>query len=62
MSTFSLFKAKKKKSLYLINGIGSGKLLHEIHEILKYKKEVKSFVNQYHPNFGHGATEIYFRY
>src|SRR5690348_7309333 len=49
-------------NLTVIHGIGKGKLKEEIHEILKNKKEVKSFVNQYHPNFGYGATEIFFQY
>lgn len=49
-------------SLTVIHGIGSGKLRDEIHDLLKTKKEVKSFVNQYNPNFGYGATEIYFAY
>ena len=48
--------------LIVIHGIGSGKLRDEIHDILRLKKEVKSFVNQYHPSFGYGATEIYFDY
>ena len=49
-------------SLVVVHGIGSGKLRDEIHEILRLKKEVKSFVNQYHPLYGYGATEIYFQY
>ncbi len=49
-------------NLTIIHGIGTGKLKDEIHEILKNKREVKSFVNQYNPNFGYGATEIYFQY
>lgn len=49
-------------SLVVIHGIGEGRLKNEIHEILRLKKEVKSFVNQYHPNFGYGATEIFFQY
>lgn len=48
-------------SLIIIHGIGKGKLKEEIHEILKAKKEVKSFINQYHPKFGYGATEIFFK-
>ena len=48
-------------SMIVIHGIGSGKLKEEIHEILKYKRDVKSFVNQYDPRFGYGATEIYFK-
>jgi len=48
-------------SMIVIHGIGSGKLKEEIHELLKYKKDVKSFVNQYDPRFGYGATEVYFK-
>lgn len=48
--------------LIVIHGVGSGKLRNEIHERLRTKKEVRSFVNQYHPDFGFGATEIYFQY
>lgn len=47
--------------LIVIHGVGSGKLRDEIHDLLRLKKEVKSFVNQFHPNFGFGATEIYFK-
>lgn len=49
-------------SLIVIHGVGEGKLRDEIHDILRLKKEVKSFVNQYHPSFGYGATEIFFQY
>jgi hypothetical protein len=48
-------------SMIVIHGIGSGKLKDEIHEALKYRRDVKSFVNQYDPRFGYGATEIYFK-
>ncbi|HRN73514.1 MAG TPA: Smr/MutS family protein [Ginsengibacter sp.] len=54
-------KAMQPK-LIVIHGVGSGKLRQEIHERLKTKSEVKSFTNQYHPNFGFGATEIYLQY
>jgi len=49
-------------SLIVIHGIGSGKLRDQIHNILRQKSEVKSFVNQYHPLYGFGATEIFFQY
>ena len=52
----------RQPNLIVVHGIGSGKLKDEIHEILKSKKEVKSFVNQYHSSFGYGATEIYLEY
>lgn len=49
-------------SLIIIHGVGSGKLRDEIHELLKHRNEVKTFVNQYDPRFGYGATEIFFQY
>jgi hypothetical protein len=49
-------------SLIVIHGVGEGVLRDEIHERLRNKKEVKSFVNQYHPLYGYGATEIFFGY
>lgn len=59
---YNLAIAHHQPNLIVVHGIGTGKLREEIHEILKFKKEVKSFVNQYHHNFGYGATEIYFQY
>ena len=48
------------KEFIVIHGVGEGKLRDEIHTILKTKKEVKFFVNQYHHLYGFGATEIFF--
>ncbi len=59
---FDLAVAHRQPNLIVIHGVGKGKLRDEIHDILKTKTEVKTFVNQYHPNFGFGATEIYFGY
>ena len=59
---YNLAIAHHQPNFIVVHGIGKGKLKEEIHEILKYKKEVKSYVNQYHHNFGFGATEIYFQY
>ena len=59
---FNLAVAHRQPNLTVVHGIGKGKLREEIHEILKHKQDVKSFVNQYHPNFGYGATEIFFQY
>ena len=49
-------------SMVVIHGIGSGRLRDEIHEVLRYKRNVKSFINQYDPRYGYGATEIFFQY
>ncbi|MBC7830022.1 MAG: Smr/MutS family protein [Chitinophagaceae bacterium] len=54
--------AHHQHTMIAIHGIGSGKLRDEIHEILRLKRAVKSFVNQYNPAYGYGATEIYFQY
>ena len=59
---YNLALAHHQPNLIVIHGIGTGKLREEVHEILKSKKEVKTFVNQYHHNFGFGATEIFFQY
>lgn len=59
---YELALAHHQPSLIVIHGVGSGRLRDEIHDILRLKKEVKSFVNQYHPSFGYGATEIFFQY
>lgn len=59
---YQLAVVHHQHSLIVIHGVGEGKLRNEIHELLKSKKEVKSFTNQYHPRYGYGATEIYFGY
>jgi hypothetical protein len=59
---YELALAHMQPSLIVVHGMGTGKLRDEIHDILRLRKEVKSFVNQYHPQFGYGATEIYFQY
>jgi hypothetical protein len=59
---YQLAVAHRQPSLIVIHGIGTGKLRNEIHEILKTKKEVRTFANQYHHDFGFGATEIFLQY
>jgi Smr domain-containing protein len=59
---YDLAVAHYQPSLIVIHGVGIGKLRDEIHDILRTKKEVSSFINQYHPNYGYGATEIFFSY
>lgn len=54
--------ARHQFSLIVIHGIGKGTLRNEVHEILRHTPEVKSFVNQYDPRYGYGATEIFFEY
>lgn len=59
---YDLAVAHYQSSLTVIHGVGVGKLRDEIHEILRSKKEAKSFVNQYTAAYGYGATEIFFSY
>jgi hypothetical protein len=59
---YELAVAHHQPNLIVIHGVGSGRLRDEIHDALRLKRDVKSFVNQYHPSFGYGATEIYFQY
>jgi len=59
---YDLALAHLQPSLTVIHGVGTGRLREEIHEQLKHRREVKSFINQYHPAYGYGATEIFFEY
>jgi len=59
---YELALAHLLPSMIVVHGVGTGRLRDEIHDILRLKREVKSFVNQYDPRFGYGATEIFFQY
>ncbi|MDB5191938.1 MAG: hypothetical protein JWQ96_1501 [Segetibacter sp.] len=59
---YDLAVAHRMPNLIVIHGVGKGKLKDEIHDILKTKREVKNFYNQYDSRFGYGATEIFFQY
>lgn len=58
---YDLALAHHQPTLIVIHGVGTGKLRDELHDVLRLKREVKSFVNQYDPRFGYGATEIFFK-
>ena len=59
---YELAVAHRQPSIIFIHGLGTGRLRDEIHEQLRLKREVKSFVNQYHPSYGYGATEVFLQY
>ncbi|WP_276502250.1 Smr/MutS family protein [Terrimonas pollutisoli] len=59
---YELALSHMQPSLTVVHGMGTGRLRDEIHDLLRLRREVKSFVNQYHPQFGYGATEIFFQY
>lgn len=58
---YELAVAHHLPSFIIIHGVGTGKLRDEVHDLLRLKKEVSSFVNQYHPAYGYGATEVFFK-
>lgn len=59
---FELAKVNQLPSMIFIHGVGKGKLKQEIHDLLKVKSNVKSFINQYSDFYGYGATEVFFEY
>ncbi len=46
--------------LFLIHGVGKGVLKNKIHQVLNQTKTVVSYVNEYSPKYGFGATEVFF--
>lgn len=48
------------EQVFIIHGVGKGKLRDEIATRLFQMPEVKSFKNEYHPKYGWGATEVLF--
>lgn len=46
--------------IYIIHGVGSGRLQSEVNSILSQNPKVKSYNNDYHPKYGKGATEVRF--
>lgn len=45
--------------VFVVHGIGEGKLKARIHDRLDQMSEVESYRNEHHPRFGWGATEIF---
>jgi hypothetical protein len=56
-----LAHATHQKMLILIHGIGKGKLKSEIHSLLNQTKYIKSYVYEYDPKYGYGATKVFFK-
>lgn len=46
--------------VFVIHGVGEGKLRDAISTRLVQMPEIKSFKNEYHPRYGYGATEVIF--
>jgi len=47
--------------VFIIHGIGKGKLRQEISTRLARYPQVASYINEYHPRYGWGATEVVFK-
>lgn len=47
--------------VFVIHGVGEGKLKDAIAERLRGRPEVAKFKNEFHPRYGYGATEVIFR-
>lgn len=47
--------------VYIIHGVGKGRLRDNIATRLMQMEAVKTFNNDYHPRYGFGATEVIFR-
>ena len=45
-------------TVYIIHGVGKGRLRDEISRLLRTYREVKTFKNEYHAKYGFGATEV----
>lgn len=46
--------------VFIIHGVGEGRLRDTIATRLMQMSEIKSFKNEYHPRYGYGATEVIF--
>lgn len=59
---YDLAIGHRLSSMILIHGVGAGVLKSNLHQALNRKSEVTSLNDRYHPNYGHGATEVFFKY
>ena len=64
LQNFDTFIAKAIRlgvhRVFVIHGVGKGKLRNEIASRLIKMPGVKTFKNEYHPKYGWGATEVFF--
>ncbi len=64
LNHFEKFIAQAKRlgvtNVFVIHGVGEGKLRDAIASYLVQDPAVKTFKNEYHPKYGFGATEVFF--
>lgn len=62
LKTFDLYLSKAIEigvpRVYIIHGLGKGRLRDEIASRLIRHPQVETFKNEYHPRYGYGATEV----
>ena len=67
---YQIFKAKEYleeavmlgiEKVYLLHGVGKGRLKDEISIMLKSHRDVAKFTNEYHGQYGYGATEVFLK-
>ncbi len=54
-------KAMNIDRVFIIHGVGSGRLKNDIANKLEYDHAIASYSNEHHPKYGFGATEVVFR-
>jgi len=48
-------------TVYIVHGLGSGRLKKAVAKYLRYKDNVKDYKNEYHERYGFGATAVHLR-
>lgn len=65
MKTFQWYMDKARTMnidrVFIIHGVGSGRLKKAIANKLEFDSDVASYTNEHHPKYGFGATEVVFR-
>lgn len=49
------------KEVFVIHGLGKGKLREGVEQYLRYHGDVKTFKNEFHEKYGFGATKVTFK-
>jgi hypothetical protein len=52
----------RQEMFVVIHGLGKGKLKEEVHKLLAQTPYVERYTNEFHPRYGYGATEVFFKY
>ncbi len=58
----SLAIKHRQERMVIIHGLGKGVLRAEVHKLLDSYPEIARYTNEWHGQYGFGATEVYFQY